>query len=362
MMGLIARAPSTLSSSASESPGKKSYESQSPCNAKAEKYDRTVKPVVDRDTCHEPGNEQSMLNEVDIDFRIPGLPHSVVKQAVNYCVRELVGKIENHPHRQCSSTRSTTERSLQPVKCDVQENDSGHGQCRAVCNCSRQTPRRSAKNGCHTGVKASSIAHAGFSWKKLWPIEVSSKKHWTFFQFQNMSLRRDDLMAIDMGKLHNKKNIIKSIIWKRDASRSVFKGIRDRFVNDPDFRASQPEHDRTEEVCIKMDELAEKNFSYHMTQAEYFRYKQNWWPSLNKSGNTGPLRNRSDFTNALSTLNHLHQESGGRQLRPVAFWKCQQWHQSSIFFVQLVAMEWFLVEFIIIQRKSINEVACKATW
>ena len=41
-----------------------------------------------------------MLNEVDIDFRIPGLPHSVVKQAENYRVRELVKQIESHPHRQ----------------------------------------------------------------------------------------------------------------------------------------------------------------------------------------------------------------------------------------------------------------------
>ena len=35
-----------------------------------------------------------------MDFRIPGLPQSVVKQADNYRVRELVQKIENHPHRQ----------------------------------------------------------------------------------------------------------------------------------------------------------------------------------------------------------------------------------------------------------------------
>ena len=41
-----------------------------------------------------------MLNEVDIDFRIPGLPQSVVKQADDYRVRELAKKIENHPHRQ----------------------------------------------------------------------------------------------------------------------------------------------------------------------------------------------------------------------------------------------------------------------
>ena len=45
-------------------------------------------------------SERSMLNEVDIDFRISGLPHSVVKQAENSRVRELVKKIESHPHRQ----------------------------------------------------------------------------------------------------------------------------------------------------------------------------------------------------------------------------------------------------------------------
>ena len=62
----------------------------------AVKHDRTVKPVV----CRDANNEQSMLNEVDIDFRIPGLPHSIAKQAENYRVRESVKKIENHLRRQ----------------------------------------------------------------------------------------------------------------------------------------------------------------------------------------------------------------------------------------------------------------------
>ena len=62
-------------------------------------HDRTVKRVVGRDASHEPSNEQSMLNEVNIDFRIPGLPHFVVKQAQNSRVRDLVKKIEDHPHR-----------------------------------------------------------------------------------------------------------------------------------------------------------------------------------------------------------------------------------------------------------------------
>ena len=83
------------------------------------------------------------------------------------------------------------------------------------------------------------------------------------------------------------------------------------------------------EVCIQMDELAQKDFSYHMTQAEYFRYRNNWWISLNNSGKIGLVGDRSDFNDALTTLNRLHHESGEQQLRPVPFWKYQEWHQSS---------------------------------
>ena len=57
---------------------------------------RTVRPVE---------NEQSIglftpLEEIDIDFRVSGLPHAVVKRAENFHVRELVKKIESLPHRQ----------------------------------------------------------------------------------------------------------------------------------------------------------------------------------------------------------------------------------------------------------------------
>ena len=42
----------------------------------------------------------TQLEEIDIDFRVSGLPHAVVKQAEDFRVRELVKKIESHPHRQ----------------------------------------------------------------------------------------------------------------------------------------------------------------------------------------------------------------------------------------------------------------------
>ena len=45
------------------------------------------------------GQSFTELEEIDIDFRVSGLPHAVVKQAENFRVRELVKKIESHPHR-----------------------------------------------------------------------------------------------------------------------------------------------------------------------------------------------------------------------------------------------------------------------
>ena len=64
-----------------------------------------------------------MLNEVDIDFRILGLPHFVVKQAENYRVRELGKQIENHPHRHSLQRDLQQNNADNPFSERVQEND-----------------------------------------------------------------------------------------------------------------------------------------------------------------------------------------------------------------------------------------------
>ena len=38
----------------------------------------------------------------------------------------------------------------------------------------------------------------------------------------------------------------------------------------------------------------------------------------------GPMRDRSDFNEALTKLHRLHQESGEEQLAPIPFWQYQQ--------------------------------------
>ena len=61
---------------------------------------RTERPVSGQ-----PTGLFTQLEERDIDFRVSGLPHAVVKQAENFRVRELVKKIESN-----SSSTSTSSR------------------------------------------------------------------------------------------------------------------------------------------------------------------------------------------------------------------------------------------------------------
>ena len=53
---------------------------------------RTVRPVG--------GQQFTQLEEIDIDFRVPGLSHSVVKEAEHLRVQEHTKRIETHPHRE----------------------------------------------------------------------------------------------------------------------------------------------------------------------------------------------------------------------------------------------------------------------
>ena len=91
-------------------------------------------------------------------------------------------------------------------------------------------------------------------------------------------------MATDIGKLQKRKYIIWIHNLKKRCIKRKFTGILDRFLRDSDFRKSMLEHDRDEDVCPKWDDLAEQDLTYRMTESEYFRNKQNWWISLNKSG------------------------------------------------------------------------------
>ena len=54
------------------------------------------------------------INEEDIDFNIPGVPHSTVKQLHGASVRDLIQKIENHPNRHAFQRDLQQSQSFNP--------------------------------------------------------------------------------------------------------------------------------------------------------------------------------------------------------------------------------------------------------
>ena len=61
------------------------------------------------------------INKEDIDFNIPGLPHSTVKHLHSASVRELIQKIEESTR---SSTRPTTKSIIYSLQPRIKRNDS----------------------------------------------------------------------------------------------------------------------------------------------------------------------------------------------------------------------------------------------
>ena len=67
------------------------------------------------------GQSFTQLEEIDIDFRVPGLPHAVVEESENFRVQELVKKIESHPHRKALQADSQQNNVYNPFSNNSKE-------------------------------------------------------------------------------------------------------------------------------------------------------------------------------------------------------------------------------------------------
>ena len=132
------------------------------------------------------------------------------------------------------------------------------------------------------------------------------------------------------GKKPGVKEYFTANQLKKKCKKRDFQGIHDRFIRDPEFRIRMIENHRDEDLCRRWDALADEDHTYHLSEEEYFYYMNKWWITLNKSGSDIlPLRKRSDFKQALSTLERLHQEAGEEQFVSTPYWKNKQWKSAS---------------------------------
>ena len=164
------------------------------------------------------------------------------------------------------------------------------------------------------------------------------------------------------GKLPEKKEYHQAHTLKKRCIKRKFTGIHDRFLRDHVFRERMLENNRDEDVCRKWDDLAEQDQTYRMSESECFHYRQIWWIFLNKSGNTGgPLRKTIWLQPCVVYVKPFTPRSWRKTTQAHALLEVPTMETGIEFFLHLVAMEWILVVFLKIQRKSMKEDTCKGS-
>ena len=110
--------------------------------------------------------------------------------------------------------------------------------------------------------------------------------------------------------------------WKRcckkvDSQGEHFTDVHDRFLRDPIYRESQLAIGWTEQKYKESDEHAKEDFTQKLTPEEKGRYKGQWCLTLNKAGQNGHTKLRSDYRAAVLMKNRLHHESGEPSEEPI---------------------------------------------
>ena len=272
--------------------------------------------------------------ERNIDFRVPGLSHSIVKEAEHIRVQELVKQIESHPHREA-------------LQADLQQNNIHNPFSENSKEMIRELGNVKLFELCETTPKIQ-CSHCLLYWNQgivyctcgQFLIDSESRRKLNKLCLDALSVPND---VIKKGRSHGarhgkneerKKYHIAWNAWKRcckkvDSQCGHFTGFHDRFLRDPVYRESQLAIGWSEQECKECDELAKEDHTYKLTPEEKRRYQGQWYLTLNKSGKNGPMKLRSDFRAAVSMKNRLHHKSGEQVEEPVSPEEYRIWHPSS---------------------------------
>ena len=265
--------------------------------------------------------------EIDIDFRVSGLPHAVVKQAENVRVRELVKKIESHPHREALQADLQQNSVYNPFSDESKAmiREMGNAELFKLCETIPKVRCSECLLYCNQGVIYCKCGHL--------LVESESSQHFNQWRLDALSIppyviKKDRHHGARHSKTEAQKEHFVANNARKRCIKKNFEGIHDRFQRDPVYRDSQLKVGWTKEKCIAMDKLAQEGHSYCLSCEEYLRYQKRWCLTLNKSGENTPMRFRSDLRTAVTLMNRLHRESGKERPEPIPFHQYQKWHSS----------------------------------
>ena len=210
-----------------------------------------------------------------MDFRIPGLPHSVVKHAQSTSVRELVQKIENHPERHALQQDLRQNQAYNPFSPESKKmiQEVGNIELFELLETDPKTQCTACLSYWDVGIVCCICGH--FLQKKTEP-----NRNFVKYTMDLLSLLED---VIKKGRPHGHRygkkpgdkeyNLANQL--KKKCKKKKFQGIHDRFLRDHEFRVRMIEHNRDEEVCRRWDVLADEDHTYHLSEKNTIRPKIN---------------------------------------------------------------------------------------
>ena len=204
-----------------------------------------------------------------------GLPHAVVKQAENSRVRELVNKIESHPHRQDLQADLQQSNAYNPFSENSKKmiRDMGHVELFELCETIPKVQCSECLLYWNQGIVCCTCGHL------LRENESSQRIHrWKLdiLSIPNYVIKKGRLHGNRHGKTEEQREHFIAHNLRKRCIKKNFEGIHDRFQKDLRIRDSQLRVGRSEEICIQMDEVAQKDFTYRMSSAEYMRHRKTW--------------------------------------------------------------------------------------
>ena len=267
---------------------------------------RMEKSNADHDENHEP----MMVNEADMDFRIPGQPQSVVKYAQSTRFRQSIQKIENHPDRHAVQKDLQQNQSLNPFSPESKQMIVDVGNIE-LCELLETEPKTECKAclSCWNTVMICCTC-GNFLHKETGVNRKFVKCSMDFLSVPEYVIKKGRPHGHRYGQKPGDKEYHTANQLKKRCKQKYFQGIDDRFIRDQEFRNGMIENHRDEDLCRRWDALADEDHAHHLTSQEYSHNKSNWWLHSNKQGsNTVPVTHRPDFKQALSTLQQLKQKN-----------------------------------------------------
>ena len=267
----------------------------------------------------------------DTDFKIPGLPHSTVKQLKSASVRELIQKIQNHPNRHALQRDLQQSQSFNPFSQESKQmiHEVGNIELCELLDTEPKTQCKVCLSYWDIGIVYCTCGHF---------LRKGTEENKNFVQY-TMDLLLIPKYYIKKGRPHghrygkkpgDREYYIAHQLQKK-CKKKYYQGIHDRFIRDETFRIRMIEIGRREDLCRQMDDLEDEDHTHHLTPQEVDDNRSNWWIRSNKIGSdTMPIRHRSDFKKALSTLRQVKDNQRWTQSCSSSWWNWQEsWWNSS---------------------------------